>query len=311
MTDPATLHTTVSPLQYAVYQCLCYYDIFNYPLKREEIESSLPVLFQSNQLTLAIQTLIEQRLVFSSSEYFFIHPNGAEMIAQRQNNEARYEQYKNRIARAGRWIARFPFVRGVAISGSCAKGVFPEDGDADFFIITAKNRVWVCRSFLVLYKKIFLLNSKRFFCVNYFIDENNLTIPDQNAFVAHEIKHLRPIVNSELHAKFLSHNSWTNAYLPNKQFFNQSLLSPLPRIRPIAATVEWVFNGKLGDWLDYRLFKLTLNVWKGKFPDFNMEDFDLNLRSKKHVSKHHPRGFQKKVLNELQTKLQKLKAEVV
>jgi hypothetical protein len=311
MTVKATSHTSVSPLQYAVYQCLCYYDIFNYPLKLEEIEASLPVTFHPVELLGAIHSLIDQQLLFTASNYYFIREHGIGMIAVREENEARYAKHKSRILRSGKWIARFPFVRGVAISGSCAKGVFPEDGDVDFFIITAKDRVWICRTCLILYKKIFLLNSKRFFCVNYFIDENNLIIPDQNVFVAHEIKFLRPIVNGQLHTRFLSQNQWTNRYLPNMQYFNNSLLSPYPHLRPVNKVIEWLLSGKLGAWVDHQLFKLTLQVWKRKFPDFNMEDFDLNLRSKKHVSKHHPRGFQKRVLNELERKLQKLKAEVV
>ncbi len=70
--------------------------------------------------------------------------------------------------------------------------------------------------------------------------------------------------------------------------------------------MEVVLNGKLGAWLDNVLFRWTLQVWKRKFTDFNVDDFDLNLRSKKHVSKHHPRGFQNKVLTELRIKLQRL-----
>ena len=77
------------------------------------------------------------------------------------------------------------------------------------------------------------------------------------------------------------------------------------------AFLPWFFEillrNPFGDWLDKFCFRLTLNNWQKKFPDFNQEDFDLNLRSKKAVSKHHPRGFQQKVLLELEKKLAKVK----
>lgn len=306
MSTSGAITSTITSLQYAVYKCLCYYDIFNYPLLAAEIEANLSVVAETNEVIQAIAELVEQGVIFTKTGYYFLSKDGDELIAKRIRNEARYQKHEKRIKRAGKWIARFPFVKGVAISGSCAKGIFPEDGDADFFIITAPNRVWICRSCLILYKKVFLFNSKKFFCVNYFIDENNLAIPDHNEFVAHEIRHLRPLVNSELHQRFLSNNEWTTKFLPNKKSYDTSLLSTSPKFRPLVYLMEVVLNGKLGAWLDNVLFRWTLQVWKRKFTDFNVDDFDLNLRSKKHVSKHHPRGFQNKVLTELRIKLQRL-----
>ena len=40
----------------------------------------------------------------------------------------------------------------------------------------------------------------------------------------------------------------------------------------------------------------TIKKWKRKFPHLNNSEFELNMRSKKNVSKHHPQGFQTKVL---------------
>jgi hypothetical protein len=71
--------------------------------------------------------------------------------------------------------------------------------------------------------------------------------------------------------------------------------------------VELALNGKLGDRLEKKCFELTLSSWEKKFPDFSKEEFDLNLRSRKNVSKHHPRGFQQKVLLELNKRLKKVK----
>ncbi len=89
-----------------------------------------------------------------------------------------------------------------------------EDGDIDFFIITKADRLWICRTLLVLYKKVFLLNSRKYFCVNYFVDENNLKIKDKNMFTAIEVKHLLSVYNPELIGHFKEINNWTNEFIP-------------------------------------------------------------------------------------------------
>ena len=73
-----------------------------------------------------------------------------------------------------RFISKFPFVAAVGVSGSLSKGYYDSDSDIDFFIITQHNRLWICRTLLMVYKKIFLLNSRKYFCPNYFISSEQL-----------------------------------------------------------------------------------------------------------------------------------------
>ncbi|MGL5890529.1 MAG: hypothetical protein ACRC3B_11625 [Bacteroidia bacterium] len=65
-------------------------------------------------------------------------------------------------------------------------------------------------------------------------------------------------------------------------------------------------NGKLGDRLDNFCFNITQKRWEKKFPQLSTEEFELNLRSRKNVSKHHPRGFQFRVLSSYRQKLNQL-----
>jgi len=298
-------HTNIvlTRVQHAVYACLCYYDIFQFPLNREEILNLLSIPSTKELVQEALLDLTNLQMVSHFNGYYAVQSEVEKQVITRLENENRYQQLKHKVIRSGKWISRFPFVRAVAISGSCAKGVFPRDGDADFFIITAPNRVWLARTILIAYKKIFLFNSKKFFCVNYFIDEHNLQIPDENVFVAHEILHLKPITNATLHQKFLDHNQWIYKFWPNTKGANAAISKNTSGFKPITWGIEYCLAGKFGDWLENYFFKYTLKVWRKKFVDFNIEEFDLNLRSRKNVSKHHPRGFQKKVLEALSQKL--------
>lgn len=296
-------HIALTRVQHAVYACLCYYDIFQFPLNCNEILNLISIPSNLELVQEALDDLTKLKLVSQFNGYYAMQADVEKNLLLRFENENRFQKFKDKVVRAGQWISRFPFVRAVAISGSCAKGVFPVDGDADFFIITAPNRLWIARTILIAYKKIFLLNSKKFFCVNYFIDENNLHIPDENIFVAHEIIHLKPIANGPLHQRFLDQNQWVYNFWPNAKGGESTLTQSASNFKPLSKGIEFCLSGKLGDWLENYFFKYTLQVWQRKFADFNIEDFDLNLRSRRNVSKHHPRGFQKKVLEALSQKL--------
>jgi predicted nucleotidyltransferase len=84
-------------------------------------------------------------------------------------------------------IKRFPFVRGVFVTGSLSKNSSDSSSDLDFMVITRKGRLWIARTLLMLFKKIFLLNSYKYFCINFLLSEDNLEIEDKNVFTATEV----------------------------------------------------------------------------------------------------------------------------
>ena len=81
-------------------------------------------------------------------------------------------------------------------------------GDVDYFIITKNNRLWLCRANC---EKIFLFNSRKFFCVNFFLG-SSLLIDENNIFTATEIFTLQPVFNKELYCKLIEINSWVEDY---------------------------------------------------------------------------------------------------
>ncbi|HQQ93361.1 MAG TPA: nucleotidyltransferase domain-containing protein [Bacteroidia bacterium] len=293
----------LSPELHAVYSCLCYFDVFEYPLKTDEVLrfSGLPI--DAAQVPFALEALMNKNLIQQKGPYYFLRGRDASCINKRQAAENLFAKKRGTIRNFARFVARFPFVESVAISGSCSKGLLEKDGDVDYFVITAPGRLWLCRSLLIAFKKIFLLNSKKYFCVNYLISGDHLEIPDHNAFVACEISTLLPVSNPVLFQRFLHANSWVKTFLPNSNGTDTRFLFRRKPLKWISGLIELFCRGQFGDFLDRQFFKLTLSTWERKFEDFSREDFDLNLRSRKNVSKHHPRGFQNKVLRELKHRL--------
>jgi hypothetical protein len=293
--------------QHAVYSCICYFDIFSHPVTLQEAAEYSNFKMTVAQTRFILDELMDMELIFKKDGFYFLHPGNADLIRKRDDLERRFHKKQKTIRRFAWLISRFPFVESVSISGSCSKGLMDEDGDVDYFIITSPRKVWLCRTFLIAFKKLFLFNSKKYFCVNYFVDVDHLVIPDRNPFVAMEIKTLLPMSNKATFEKFLKENEWVNQFLPNKPGYNTAFLQERGDHNYLFGWLELLLDNRLGELLDKWCFHLTLHSWEKKFPQFNREEFDLNLRSKKNVSKHHPRGYQQKVLAEWHKKLERIK----
>ena len=104
--------------------------------------------------------LVDSSYIYSFDGFYMLHCN-SECLNKRLENNKRATRFLKIARRMSSLMRRFPFVKAVFISGSLSKNVMPRDGDIDYFIITEPNRLWVCRTFLILFKKIFLFNSHK------------------------------------------------------------------------------------------------------------------------------------------------------
>jgi hypothetical protein len=285
----------LSSAESAVIQCLLYFDTFTYPLTADEIFSFCSSkMLKKVDLEDTLARLKDKKLIKQKDIFYLINEN-EELVDRRIKGNNLALKVMPKALKYGRFISQFPFVDTVCISGSLSKNYFDEKGDVDFFIITKPHRLWLCRSLLVGFKKVFLLNSRKYFCVNYFVGRDSLQIPDRNIFTATEITSLIPVYNAQGYSSFVAANTWVYEHLPN--FNPQNKIDKLKAKEGIIKKItEKILGGSIGELADKYLFNLTLNRWQKKFNHFNKTDFDLNMRSRKNVSKHHPSGFQQKVL---------------
>jgi hypothetical protein len=279
----------------AILRTLLYFEIFGHPLTSDELHSLTGIPADRELFNDELERLFSEGLIEREAGYVFIS-NGQVSIAERIKKLERAKRY-HRIARfVSRLIAWHPYVRGVFISGSLSKSALAKKDDIDFFVITKPGRLWVSRTLLMLFKKIFLLNSKKYFCINYYIDTRSLEIPDRNLFTATELAFLAPVQNSELYLRFIDANQWVKEYFPNHSFSaNGCPLSSDPWVKK---GIEFLMNGRMGDRMDshfMRLYRLR-SIRRYKQEDKRL--FELNFRSEKNVSKHHPDGYQEKILDQ-------------
>src|SRR5690606_11436099 len=120
--------------------------------------------------------------------------------------------------------------------------------------------------------KVFLMNSRKYFCVNYFIDTDHLAIPDENIFTATEIRFLKPMVNQELLHEFIASNEWIRNYFP-APYRQPAGTVPAPDNGWRKRMAERILGGYLGEWLDKKAFRMTLSRWKRKFSGFDQHEF--------------------------------------
>ncbi len=281
-------------------KALLYFSLFKYPLTEEEI-----IAFSDSEdataITTELEALVTEGVVYKINGFYSCEDEPAQIERRIAGNEGA-RNIAEKAERMSRLISKFPFVTGVGISGALSKGFYDEDGDIDFFIITSKRRLWVARTILILYKKIFLLNSKKYFCVNYFIAENSLEIEEKNLFTATELVTLIPMFGNGSFHKFYKTNHWAYKVFPNRILGNG--LDQLKEIKKPGITkfVEKILSSRLGERLDTFFLRLTYKKWKLKFSSMNQEQFNVAMKSTKGVSKHHPRGFQNKVITRLNEK---------
>lgn len=277
---------------------ILYFSIFRHPLKIEEIHSYTNYI-DTAETTKELEFLIEKKILQKIDE-FYVFGNDLESITKRLKGNLLAKNALIKASKRARLISKFPYVEAVAVSGSLSKGYHDENSDIDFFVITKTTRLWVCRTLLMLYKKIFLLNSRKCFCINYFISYSNLEIEEKNRFTATELKTLIPMEGKEIFKEFYNQNLWVNDYFSK---FEPNLSHVQNSEKPLfTKTIESILNNPVGGFVDLSFKKITMAKWKSKFKNLEAEDFKIALKSTQNISKHHPLNFQKKVILALNEK---------
>ncbi|MEO6490968.1 MAG: hypothetical protein ABIO04_13585 [Ferruginibacter sp.] len=275
---------------------LTYFNMFDYPLRKREIFLFLSHHDELHEFEDALGVLLNESMIYKIGEFYSLH-NNYSLAERRIKGNEKAVSMLTKAGKAASLIANFPFVTGVAVSGSLSKNFADDAADIDFFIITNANRLWIARTFLHVFKKFtFLLNLQHYFCMNYFIDEAELTIVEKNVYTATEIATLLPLWGNVSFEEFYAANSWTKKFLPNN-YMRISSAKDKRRGRAILL-IEKLMNNKAGDWIDTFLMKLTAKSWSAKTrkQKINSRGIVMSMDVSKHYSKPNPQNFQQKLL---------------
>lgn len=290
-------------LQQSIIKTLLYYDIFNYPLKVEEIHRFLPTK-SVNKKTVeeVLENLCHHGQIFQFDEFFTVQNNEANILRRIKGNDFAKKSTSIAIKRAS-LLAKFPFVRAVFASGSFSKGYMDENSDLDFFIVTSPERLWFARTLIVMFKRVFFFNSHKYFCCNYFVDSNNLEIEEKNLFTATELATLVPLYGRQIYINVMHRNAWLLNFFPNYEINSgEHLIKEETSI--IKQASEKVLKNKFWGNFEKFFMQLTIKRWRRLYEkEYQTDDFFIAFKSNEHVSKNHPNHYQQKVINSYNEKL--------
>jgi hypothetical protein len=198
----------------AFLESVLYASLFDYPLTPSQLRIAL-IRHDADEHELVrwyqASDLLQETIEFTHG-YFFPRGRG-DVLQTRLQREEISRGLLRKFDGPLRLIARMPFVRMVALSGSLAHLNADDDADLDLFVITTGGRVWsVTVTFLLLAR---LFGWRRQVCLNYVISERELRVSPADLFVANQIVHLRPIAGTAVFARFLQANPFVERFYPN------------------------------------------------------------------------------------------------
>ena len=293
-------------IEKAILASLAYFDIFEYPLNRAEIYQFLPESYSYEVFKNALDRLCGENWVCQFDDLYSLQ-NKPELVLRRKEGNKRAEVLLRKAEKIAGFLSHFPYVRGVAVSGSLSKHFADKNSDIDFFIITEKNRLWIARTFMHLFKKFtFLVNKQHWFCMNYYIDEEEMQIKEKNIYTAIEVTTLIPFRGMEVFRNFYIHNAWTIHCLPNHSAY--LLPGQNARTSIFKKLTESFFRNAAGDRIEQYLMRLTANRWAEKTEQrkLNSRGIILGMDTSMHYAKPDPRNFQIKLVDQYERKISHL-----
>ncbi|MDB5001833.1 MAG: hypothetical protein JWQ34_58 [Mucilaginibacter sp.] len=285
---------------------LAYFDIFKYPLTSGEIYLFLKNKYNQNDFEFALKYLVAGQSVYQFSNFYTLR-NDHELIVRRYNGNQKAAELIKTASKVGDMLIKFPYVRGIAISGSLSKNFADEHSDIDLFIITAKNRLWIARTLMHAFKKLtFLVNKQDYFCMNYYIDEEQLEIKEKTIYTAIEVVTLIPLQGDTVIEQFYAANGWTREYLPNKIMRISSAKPLKPSL--FKQLFEKILDNRLGNAIDNILMQITAGRWlkKTESKKLNSKGAIMSMDTGKHYAKPDPGNFQAKLLKQYQQKISQI-----
>ena len=277
----------------SVLKPIIYFSVFNHPLTQEE--AFLFSNFSRRETVIDELKKLTDAGIINKVDNFFLFGNNPSQIKKRVDGSFEAKKIMPKVKTVASFISKFPFIKGVAISGSLSKGYYDDKSDFDFFVITKTKRVWISRLILAIYKRLFLNNSYKEFCVNYFVSTSTLEIEEKNRFTATEIVTVIPLYGKTEFSDFYKANSWVKEYFPNIKLQNNDPDIKIIKKHFLTKSIEFILDNPLGTAINYMVMKQISKRWKYRYKNKSNDPY----KSKDEISKHHPDNFQHQVLSKI------------
>jgi hypothetical protein len=173
----------------AIIKIIAFFDLFDYPLSAWEIKKNLSGVdfwgrdnLKLSELGEVLKLIIAAGYLQSKNGFYFL-PGREAIVAIRQR---RYNYSKEKIKIARRYARVFkilPFVKMISLVNSIGAYNLKDEGDIDFFIITAPRRIWLARLFCtglaqILHSRPNKKTKRNKICLSFYLDEEHLSLKE-------------------------------------------------------------------------------------------------------------------------------------
>ena len=241
-------------LETAILLTSVYSDLFDYPLSEDELYGYLTIPCPDRRQFDRALAVLEQH---PDRERRLVRRDGYLCRAGREGladvRRQRYEIASGRwpaARRFGRWLARVPFVRMVAVCGSLAVENSSREGDVDLFLVTVPGRLWLVHTAAMILKRCARPFLGVELCPNYFLTTDTLEVAVRDLYTAREIVQAVPLWGDGVYHAFLDANRWIEDFFPQARLEDRRRFLETPPRRRLAGLGEALLGGKIGHLLD-------------------------------------------------------------
>jgi len=254
----------------AVLKTLAYADLFDYPLRAEEIHDGLFACDASlTEVDAALSECKRRGVIEQNNHLYFIRGRG-QIVAAREQRRQQSRLLLQKNAWLLRLIINFPFVRSLSLSGAMAFENCQKADDIDVFIIAAPRRLWTVFVSLVLLLK--LLGKRQTICLNCLLDLDHLRLDESDFFVAHQIAFLRPLSGFEHFNNFQAANAWIYSHLPQRRSEKPVKSQHFAERRRAKTLAENFFSARIFDYVERLLFAAYRRRIRRKTTHLNLNE---------------------------------------
>jgi len=230
----------IGMLERAILETLAYSDVFEYPLRLNELHRYLPMRAETERVSRVLDSLGE---LLGEQDGFYFLAGREKIIEIRKQREVHSRSLMLHALKYGRILGALPFIRMVALTGSLAVLNSTKKADFDYMLVAAPNRVWTARAFALLLNRFTRLFGHTL-CPNLIVSENALAWSTHDLYSARELCQMIPIMGMDAYYKLINANEWTKDFLPNAGL---AKISEVFKTSEIWKLRELPLRGKLGN----------------------------------------------------------------
>lgn len=241
--------TKTLSLKQRVVLTILYSDLFDFPLKQEEIEQrlinkgmnglvsikssskKLKIESENNSLSQTLLELQQQGFLFSYQGYYSCKSNIIELVKSRKKRKIYSQKKLEEAQKVVSFLKKIPFISAVGVTGSVAVKNAVENDDIDFFIVTKNHSLWLVRFFVTIFA--FFAGKKRnqnsktnnlasidnTWCFNLWLEESSLQLDKKrhNLYSAYEISQIHWLLDrNDIKSKLNYQNTFVGDFLTLK-----------------------------------------------------------------------------------------------